>query len=99
MKKYFGLNGWIIAVSLVLAYLVTPSLVFAAYFIGLGDLPGGTTYSQALDVSADGSVVVGIGRLASASSVAFRLNLDINSVAFGGADRSFRGEPSPCCFS
>ena len=28
-------------------------------FMGLGDLPGGSTFSQAFAVSADGSVVVG----------------------------------------
>jgi hypothetical protein len=53
MKNNFGLSVWVVAVSLVFANLVTPSSVLAAYFLGLGDLPGGTTSSSALGVSAD----------------------------------------------
>lgn len=41
----------------------TPTL--AASFTGLGDLPGGRFFSQALGVSADGSVVVGRGNSSS----------------------------------
>ena len=44
--------------SLLLAALLAPS-GHAAEFAGLGDLPGGSYYSEAVAVSADGNVVVG----------------------------------------
>jgi hypothetical protein len=53
MKNNFGLNVWVVAVSLVLANLVKPSSALAAYFLGLGDLPIGTIFSSALGVSTD----------------------------------------------
>ena len=43
----------------------------APLFTGLGDLPGGSFYSQAKGVSADGAVVVGYSEHAS-STEAFR---------------------------
>ena len=44
----------------ILCWLVAPtSLASAAGFQGLGDLPGGIFHSLGLDVSSDGSVVVG----------------------------------------
>ena len=59
MKKQMGLSVCVVVVSLFVASLATPSSGFAASFMGLGDLPGGITHSEAFDVSADGSVVVG----------------------------------------
>ena len=38
----------------------TSSSTQAAFFLGLGDLPGGVSESHAFDISSDGSVVVGI---------------------------------------
>jgi probable HAF family extracellular repeat protein len=43
-----------------------------ASFQGLGDLPGGNFYSKALDVSSDGSVVVGFSTSSLAQKEAFR---------------------------
>ena len=48
-----------------------PHVVTAATFHGLGDLPGGSFFSEAHAVSADGSVVVGSSAAAS-STEAFR---------------------------
>jgi probable HAF family extracellular repeat protein len=47
----------------------------AAMFMGLGDLPGGPIWSVSTAVSADGSVVVGMGETASGSE-AFRWTAD-----------------------
>lgn len=44
----------------------------AASFMGLGDLPGGSFYSEAYGVSDDGTVVVGTGFPATNNSEAFR---------------------------
>jgi len=83
MKKNFGLGIWVVLVSLVFAYLMAPSSLFAAYFIGLGDLPGGITYSQATGISADGSVVVGYSYSASDWSEAFRWDATNGMVGLG----------------
>jgi len=58
-----------VIVTLVLAGLVwaSPALA-AAMFQGLGDLPGGSTYSKAFGVSADGSTVVGESKSTSGSN-------------------------------
>ena len=47
----------------------------AAEFIPLGDLPGGTTFSMATDLSADGSTVLGQSDSAEGTQL-FRWNLD-----------------------
>jgi probable HAF family extracellular repeat protein len=44
---------------LLVAGLVLPNSSESAMFMGLGDLPGGSFYSEAASISADGSVVVG----------------------------------------
>jgi len=44
--------------------IATPSGAGVLSFLGLGDLPGGITFSRAFGVSADGSVVVGTGNAA-----------------------------------
>ena len=75
--------------------LIIP-LVFAApaqslpIFAGLGDLAGGGFFSQALDVSADGSVVIALGFSVSGIDEAIRwdpvnemLELDTMLVALG----------------
>lgn len=41
-------------------FVMFSSALFAQSFQGLGDLPGGTVASLAMDVSADGKVVVGL---------------------------------------
>jgi probable HAF family extracellular repeat protein len=48
-------------VVLAILSLTTPGLAQAASFTPLGDLAGGSFQSQAIGVSADGSVVVGFG--------------------------------------
>jgi probable HAF family extracellular repeat protein len=50
--------------------------------VGLGDLPGGTFTSEAYDVSADGSVIVGVGSSASGFR-AFRWTSDGGMVHLG----------------
>ncbi len=54
-------SGMILKVLSVVSVLVTGSATFAdaPFFMGLGDLPGGSFHSKAFGVSADGSVVVG----------------------------------------
>jgi len=54
-------RAWRTAVELVLGALVSlcAAAPAGATFMGLGDLPGGSFYSEANGVSADGSVVVG----------------------------------------
>src|SRR5262245_17049665 len=58
-----------------------------SFFMGLGDLPGGTFESHATDISGDGSVVVGYGRNATGTD-AFRWTRDAGMTALGavGAD-------------
>lgn len=41
-------------------WMIATSMGWSAEFAGLGDLPGGAFHSEARDVSADGSVVVGL---------------------------------------
>jgi probable HAF family extracellular repeat protein len=53
------------------------------FFMGLGDLPGGTFYSSATGVSADGTVVVGTASAASGNQ-AFRWTLSSGMVGLGG---------------
>ena len=50
-----------------LAISISTAVAAPASFQGLGDLPGGSFYSQAYATSADGSVVVGLGSSASGS--------------------------------
>ncbi len=66
-----------IACAITFALLTSAALVFAdsAYFVALGDLPGGARESTAYDISADGSVVVGYGTTA-AGRRAFRWTVD-----------------------
>jgi probable HAF family extracellular repeat protein len=54
------------------------------FFMGLGDLPGGTFNSYATAVSADGSVVVGTGNTASGTE-AFRWTIDNGMVGLGAS--------------
>jgi probable HAF family extracellular repeat protein len=54
----------------------------ALNFSGLGDLPGGVFNSRAIDISADGSVVVGAGTSASGQE-AFRWTVDGGMVGLG----------------
>ncbi len=66
------MRGVTATLALVLAAeLIAAPAEGAAGFAGLGDLPGGATLSQALGVSADGSVVVGESESASGTE-AFR---------------------------
>jgi hypothetical protein len=53
------------SVAGVAAWIAGAAPAGAASFTGLGDLPGGSFYSVAYGVSADGSVVVGQGNSAS----------------------------------
>jgi probable HAF family extracellular repeat protein len=57
-----------------------------SFFLGLGDLPGGSFISSASGVSADGSVVVGIGSSASGTE-GFRWTIDSGMVGLGGGTR------------
>ena len=52
-------------VAMLTLFLAFPAFVTGASFRGLGDLPGGDTESEALDVSANGSAVVGYSYSAS----------------------------------
>jgi probable HAF family extracellular repeat protein len=54
----------------------------SAFFMGLGDLPGGTASSQPWDISADGSVVVGVSNSVGGNE-AFRWTRDTGMVALG----------------
>ena len=83
MKKKFCLSMLFVFMFFLFASLVKPSSVFATYFIGLGDLPGGITYSDALAVSADGSVVVGFTYSTSSWSEAFRWDAVNGMVGLG----------------
>jgi probable HAF family extracellular repeat protein len=59
--------------------------------VGLGDLPGGNFYSFAMDISADGSVVVG-GSESGAGSEVFRWTNAEGMVGLGnlpGGDNSY----------
>ena len=64
-------NSAAIVPSLGAAFGIAFSASAVPMFQGLGDLPGGLFNSQAYDVSADGSVVVGQGNSASGGE-AFR---------------------------
>jgi len=55
----------------------------APMFMGLGDLPGGVFQSRVADVSVDGSVAVGYGRVGSGSGEAFRWNQAEEMVGLG----------------
>ena len=60
-------EGWNMRTSLFFASVLTfvwpPSMVLAdAFFMGLGDLPGGVFDSMAFDISDDGSVTIGADR-------------------------------------
>ncbi|GBF80883.1 PEP-CTERM sorting domain-containing protein [Aphanothece sacrum] len=59
----------------------TPAM--AAFFTGLGDLPGGAFSSGALAVSADGSVVVGSGVTPVGENEAFRWTAESGLVGLG----------------
>lgn len=48
-----------------------PMMAYGTSFQGLGDLPGGETYSWVYDVSADGSAVVGISKSSSGFEAGF----------------------------
>lgn len=56
-----------------------------AFFMGLGDLPGGDFYSGANDVSADGSIVVGYSRVGVGAGAieAFRWTRNTGMVGLG----------------
>ncbi|NQZ99377.1 MAG: hypothetical protein HRU01_22955 [Myxococcales bacterium] len=55
----------------------------APMFMGLGDLPGGVFQSRVADVSVDGSVAVGYGRVGSGFGEAFRWNQAEEMVGLG----------------
>jgi probable HAF family extracellular repeat protein len=63
----------------------TNAAAMESFFLGLGDLPGGTFDSRAFGVSADGSVVVGSTGDApgAASAQAFRWTRDTSMVGLG----------------
>lgn len=54
-----------------------------AFFMGLGDLPGGDTLSYATHMSADGKIVVGTSSSASHSTEAFRWTHETGMVGLG----------------
>jgi probable HAF family extracellular repeat protein len=73
---------------LVLLVLLALSSAGRADFVPLGDLPGGTFFSIANGVSADGGVVVGYGRSASEDELAFRWTQAGGMVSLGTLDNS-----------
>jgi probable HAF family extracellular repeat protein len=72
-KGSTGAGGRIVAAGAVPGLALAVALAAAAepFFLGLGDLPGGSSFSRAWGVSADGSVVVGFDS-AAAGFEAFR---------------------------
>ncbi len=66
-QKLFHLLTFSVALSLASSF----NSVQAASFTGLGDLPGGTFYSQASGISGDGSTVVGYSRTSNNRAEAF----------------------------
>ncbi len=73
-KRTFGNPGLAVVVCAGLL-ATTPAAASEAFFMGLGDLPGGSFFSQAYAVSPDGSVVVG-GSMSAAGEEAFRWTRD-----------------------
>jgi probable HAF family extracellular repeat protein len=74
---------WCIATGACLANLGLSDTAHAqATFLGLGDLPGGSFFSQATGVSADGSVVVG-NAISASGSEAFRWTAPGEMVGLG----------------
>src|SRR5262245_33036958 len=72
------------AVVVVTLRMLSPSACEAASFRGLGALPGGSPpYSQAWDVSADGSVVVGESR-SDLGIEGFRWTMETGMTRLGG---------------
>ena len=74
----------------VLATLIAFSTINSAradqsFFMGLGDLPGGTFESYATDISGDGSVVVGFSSGAAGVDYAYRWTRDAGMTALGTA--------------
>jgi len=67
-----------VSVFAIIAILSTVSMAITARFQGLGDLPGGDFLSCATDISADGSVVVGVS-----GDRAFRWTVDTGMVVLG----------------
>ncbi len=51
-------------ITVVLGVVLARPAAAGPFFMGLGDLPGGGFFSGASDVSADGSVVLGLGNSA-----------------------------------
>jgi uncharacterized membrane protein len=85
MKRWSTVTLWIASVALaLLAPVVGIECVFAqqAYFMGLGDLPGGDFSSQPNDISADGSVIVG-SSAAGAGNDTFRWTRETGIVGLG----------------
>src|ERR1043166_4071537 len=70
------------AVGLAVAIYLWLGSAFAASFQGLGDLSGGSFFSTAYGVSADGSVVVGLGNSGSGTE-AFRWTSSGGMVGLG----------------
>jgi len=72
-------------VACIVVVIASANVAMATHFTfqGLGDLPGGSFLSNASDVSADGSVVVGQGRSASGREV-FRWTSGGGMVGLGG---------------
>ena len=74
--------GYYISVGIGLGAIGVACNAQAAFFQGLGDLPGGSFSSQASGLSADGSVVVGSG-VSAKSQEAFRWTQQTGMVGLG----------------
>lgn len=57
-----------------------------SFFMGLGDLPGGISFSEPKDISADGSVIMGIISTQNGSSEFFRWTRDAGMKGLGTLD-------------
>jgi probable HAF family extracellular repeat protein len=68
-------------------YILAASSVMGATFQSLGDFSGGSFYSEAADVSDDGSVITGVGTTA-AGQQAFRWTQSTGMVSLGNLSNS-----------
>ena len=88
MKDSLDLERLLVPLAIAATFSVAasfslPAVAFAASFRGLGVLPGGEyPYSKALDISADGSVVVGES-LSANGLEAFRWSASTGMVGLG----------------
>ena len=88
---------WVPRVGMIKRYVLIGPIVFLAalfpveadpFFTGLGDLPGGSIYSRAMGISADGLVVVGDSH-STWDDEAFRWTEARGMVGFGNESRAF----------